>query len=258
MAVAFAMNESPCPTFPGCTEYASVSLHTGQRPWLAASWSCCAGVSVPVASMPSTVPQLDALVHALSCHTWPRHSLRRRPAARLKGLQQGKLPQTWHRSALEILADFPVPNDQHWHFVITNGLTRLAPNMETQLENHQDRGAWRKPRERKRLTRSEAWGRDRIRTRQMERVCLRPLPEIRIDKPGAATPAKRPAPESILDPFHQLQAFFPDAAGDTCPHRGYDLRTVPIEADGYRQCPLHQLRVRALAVRTPECAKHRP
>ena len=198
-------------------------------------------------------------LHEHHYHVDPRFLKRRHEAAaRLKGLQQGKLPQTWHRSALEILARFPVPNDRHWHFVITNGLTRLAPNIEMQLENHQDRGAWRKPRERKRLTRSEAWGRDRIRTRKMERVCLRPLPEIRIDKPGAATPAKRPAPESILDPFHQLRALFPDAAGNTCPHQGYDLRTVPIEADGYRQCPLHQLRVRALAVRTPKCAKHRP
>ena len=198
-------------------------------------------------------------LHEHHYHVDPRFlNGRHEAAARLKGLQQGKLPQTWHRSAVEILARFPVPNDQHWHFVITNGLTRLAPNVETQLESRQNRDTWRRPHERKQLTRSEAWGRERIRTRRVERVCLRPLPEIRIDKPGAATPTKRPAPESTLDPFHQLRAFFTDAAGDTCPHRGYDLRTVPIEADGYRQCPLHQLRVRALAVRTPECAKHRP
>ena len=198
-------------------------------------------------------------LHEHHYHVDPRFlDGRHEAAARLKGLQQGKLPRTWHRSAVEILARFPVPNDRHWHFVITNGLTRLAPNVETQLESRQDRDTWRRPHERKQLTRSEAWGRERIRTRRVERVCLRPLPEISIDKPGTEMPGQMSPAETILGSFHNLRSFFPDAAGDTCPHRGYDLRTVPIEADGYRQCPLHQLRVRALQVGTPECAKHRP
>ena len=45
--------------------------------------------------------------------------------------------------------------------------------------------------------------------------------------------------------FHELQKAYAGACGDVCPHRGYDLRTIPIDGDGYRRCPLHQLKVKA-------------
>ena len=170
-------------------------------------------------------------------------SVRHENAAKLKSLRQSPhVLRKWHRSAQEILARFPMPHDRNWHFVIKDGLTRLVPNVEMRFEEARPGGTTRrtKPRERKRLTRSETWGRERIRTRRVERVYLRPLPEIPI-----GTSENKPAHTSILEPFQRLRDRFPNAEGDTCPHRGYDLRTVPIGADGYRQCPLHQLRVRA-------------
>ena len=78
---------------------------------------------------------------------------------------------------------------------------------------------------------SRSFGPDRIRRRVRAAECLRPWP-------------RRPGPVEGTA-FAALRDAHPLAAGDVCPHRGYDLRAVPVDADGCRRCPLHQLPVRA-------------
>ena len=77
------------------------------------------------------------------------------------------------------------------------------------------------------------WGQSRIRTRRRMRPCTGDFPEARISE------------EAVDRGFRRIRYNYRDACGDICPHRGYDLRSVPIDADGYRQCPLHQLRLKA-------------
>ena len=84
-------------------------------------------------------------------------------------------------------------------------------------------------------THSLKWGLDRIRTRTERRTCVGGLPAAPVDD------------EWRHEGFHTLRQHYADASGDFCPHRGYDLRNVPVDRSGYRQCPLHQLRVKANA-----------
>ena len=171
--------------------------------------------------------------------------------------QKASLSRLWHRTALAVMTCFPVPHDPDWHLEITRGVTRLSPNFDLACRRTRSGYAWREPRRRKRLTRTEDWGLARIRTRQVLRACLRNLPEIAIEEPAVTgttirsgttgTSSQKPSTgqENDVSSFVNLRRRFPNAIGDTCPHRGHDLRSVPIEADGCRQCPLHQLRVRA-------------
>ena len=73
-----------------------------------------------------------------------------------------------------------------------------------------------------------------IRTRTARRLCRRELPVATFEEGLRGH-----------DGFVKLRASFKDAQGLRCPHRGYDLSSVPIDANGFRQCPLHQLLVRA-------------
>ena len=76
------------------------------------------------------------------------------------------------------------------------------------------------------------WGVERIATCASQLLCRRELPEADIDQSSSKN-------------FASLREAYGEPSGDRCPHRGYDLRSVPIASDGCRQCPLHQLRVRA-------------
>ena len=83
----------------------------------------------------------------------PKHET----AAKLKNLRMSApLARKWHRSAQEIIARFPIRNDHSWHFVIRNGVTRLRANVEMRIEPGNGLLLCRRPRRRKRLTRSEA------------------------------------------------------------------------------------------------------
>ena len=74
------------------------------------------------------------------------------------------------------------------------------------------------------------FGPARIQRRERAAECLRPWPPLPGPVEGTA--------------FAALREAHPLAVGDVCPHRGYDLRAVPVDADGCRRCPLHQLPVR--------------
>ena len=120
-----------------------------------------------------------------------------------------------------MIAHFPLPGGRHM---------AVGPRRTTVVQP-----ATAEPddcRNEQRSYRTRRWGLRRIRTRQRRAVCTAPLPAAslkRLDERGG---------------FAQLHEAYPQAQGDVCPHRGYDLRSVEPDADGYRQCPLHQLRVR--------------
>ena len=78
-----------------------------------------------------------------------------------------------------------------------------------------------------------AWGIARIQTRTRELQCQSPMPRVSV---GTA---------KLNHGFRSLRKKLGPACGDICPHRGYDLRTIEPDATGHRQCPLHQLRVKA-------------
>ena len=111
-------------------------------------------------------------LHEHHYHVDPRFlSVRHETEARTKSVRVGgRATQDWHRSAQEIIARFPMPNDRSWHFVIKNGRTHLAPNVETEFTIDGGVQTWRRPRDPRRLSRTEAWGRSNIATRRVERV----------------------------------------------------------------------------------------
>ena len=124
---------------------------------------------------------------------------------------------SWHASYQVVITEFPIEGEDGLFFRIDSDSTAVMQRNETRsIERLEGR----------------EWGLAQIRTRELTRRCRRQLPAARADRETAAG-------------FHELRRAYPDARGDRCPHRGYDLRSVPIEADGCRQCPLHQLRVRA-------------
>ena len=126
--------------------------------------------------------------------------------------------EPWHPAYHRVLCDFPGEN-QDEYFTITTDRTAI----------------WRRSEASPVRAMAAAWGLKRIRTRRRHLECLRDLPaaanEYRIGKG-----------------FLELRTALGDAVGDICPHRGYDLRNVPI-VEGYRRCPLHQLLVRAVPQR---------
>ena len=135
---------------------------------------------------------------------------------------------TWHRSYRIVLTAFPVPEAEESYF--------LVRNLHTAVYN--------RDRARRAFRQSKAWGLERIRHRRRRLECLRPMPPIEISG------------DSMNVGFHELHAEYPDACGDICPHRGYDLRNIAVDPDGYRRCPIHQLRVRAPG--TPQPGTHQP
>ena len=129
--------------------------------------------------------------------------------------ERGGQLKAWHPSYQKVLTHFALKNDP-------NCLV-INPQRSQVIEG--DSGL---------VTRYESreWGLKQIQTRWTERTCHRQLPQAQVDKNSNRG-------------FKALRKRFANATGDVCPHRGYDLRNVPVEGDGCRQCPLHQLRVRA-------------
>ena len=118
----------------------------------------------------------------------------------------------WHAAYTEVLAYFAIEGDAEHYFTLTPDATLMFARDGGVIEGNLDR----------------AWGEARIQRRTRNVRCYRRMP--------------RRLPDPQAQGFTKLRETYPDAAGDACPHRGYDLRNVPIDADGYRQCPLHQLR----------------
>ena len=126
----------------------------------------------------------------------------------------------WHPSFTEIASHFPWTDENGRPFCYT------INHVQTQVKDLDTRKPiWKE---------SVKWGLDRIQHRTRKLRCQREMPPATVCN---TTPAQ-------MD-FRELRGQYPDAYGDICPHRGFDLRNIPIEPDGCRQCPLHQLRVRA-------------
>ena len=138
-------------------------------------------------------------------------------AQELRRRRRLHLGDDWHPAYRIVVGTFPVPDTDDQFFVVRSEHTAIYDR--TYAEQQAER--------------TKAWELEQIarRTRRLE--CLRPLPPVTIsgDKMNAG--------------FHDLHAEYPDARGDLCPHRGYDLTSIPIDADGCRRCPIHQLKVQA-------------
>ena len=128
---------------------------------------------------------------------------------------------TWHPAYREVVAHFPAGNGGYMS--IEQDRTVIIEPAAFHGDHADDEKLTRKTR---------SWGIQRIRTRKRRVQCKDTLPPAELD--------------DIEDAhvFRSLREAFPNAVGDRCPHRGYDLRSIQPDADGYRQCPLHQLRVR--------------
>ena len=123
--------------------------------------------------------------------------------------------QLWHPAYRQVLTHF---NSQRGEcFTITTDGTTIKT-----LRNRKVR----KPEPRQ-------WGLDRIQRRRRIVRCERELPPAHLTM------------SSEDRGFRTLRQLYQSPCTNTCPHRGYDLRSVPIDANGFRQCPLHQLLVRA-------------
>ena len=146
-------------------------------------------------------------------------------ATEYRGMFNG---DNWHRTYRVVLTAFPVPESSASYLIVKNLHTAVYTRDHAGRVSRQ----------------SKAWGLQRIRHRRRRLGCLRPMPPIEISG------------DSMNIGFHELHAEYPDACGDICPHRGYNLRNIAIGPDGYRRCPIHQLRVRA--PRSPQSAKHQP
>ena len=124
----------------------------------------------------------------------------------------------WHRAYRIVVAAFPVPENGDRYFVVKSHRTEIHARDEYGKRiDHRTKG----------------WGAARIRLRRRTLECRRELP-----------PASITADDMNIG-FHELHNAYRGACGDVCPHKGYDLRSIPVDRDGYRRCPMHQLRVKA-------------
>ena len=170
----------------------------------------------------------------LHYHVDPRFLTRRQAAAATERQRRAVfVDKPWHPAYQMVLTHFAVDRGSNawWKddraaasatgcILIAKGRTAIVERTTGLVEQHV----------------GESWGRGMIRRRTREARCRRRLPPARID-------AERDRG------FHEIRQRWCGVEGDVCPHRGYDLRNVPVDRDGYRQCPLHQLRVRAPAAR---------
>ena len=126
----------------------------------------------------------------------------------------------WHPAFREVLTHFPLTDadGRSLCFTVTDGST-LVKDLDLRVVSE----------------RPTAWGLERVLTRRKNLVCRAEMPRV-----GAAEPPLNHA-------FRNLRKKFRNACGDIWPHKGYDLRSIAVDAAGYRQCPLHQLRVKAPA-----------
>ena len=122
----------------------------------------------------------------------------------------------WHRTYHEVMVFFAAADHPSDYLVVTDN--------EGILYRRGNHGII--------ATMTPGEGRQLVQTRVRNTRCLHELPPAPLsDEPSAS--------------FRLLREQYEAAEGDICPHKGYDLTSVPIDADGYRQCPLHQLMVRA-------------
>ena len=133
--------------------------------------------------------------------------------------------EAWHPAFQAIASWFPYTdeNGRPLAFCLTDQETRVADR------NLQRVGG----------SKTADWGLARIQRRTTRLICRRALepPTINGDYNDS--------------PFRGLRRHYGRKCRDICPHRGYDLTTVPVDDKGYRQCPLHQLRVRVPKRRRP-------
>ena len=159
-------------------------------------------------------------IHELHYHVDPRFLKGRQASRALDAQKRDKLNgrQAWHPAFLELASWFPYTDNakEVLAFKITDKMTKVTDRWLCFIR--------REP---------TAWGLARIQSRTRRRVCRATLETPVIDR----------APEN--DAFREMRRHYGRKCSDICPHRGYDLRNIPIDASGYRQCPLHQLRVRA-------------
>ena len=125
---------------------------------------------------------------------------------------------TWHPAFQQIASWFPYTDEagQMLAFSLTSRETRVADRKLRRV-----------------CLKSSDWGLSRIRKRTTSLICRRALEPPTVDRRYSD------------DGFHELRRHYGRKCRDVCPHRGYDLTNIPIDDKGFRQCPLHQLRVRA-------------
>ena len=121
----------------------------------------------------------------------------------------------WHPSYRRVLSNFPARNKAHYIAIDYCNAYVLEKGCGTIVSAH-----------------ARQWGIASIATRSSLLPCRRVLPPADVNQDAATT-------------FVKLREAYGEPSADRCPHRGYDLRSVPIDPDVCRQCPLHQLRVRA-------------
>ena len=159
-------------------------------------------------------------IHELHYHVDPRFLEGRQASRALDAQERDRLNgrQAWHPAFWQLASWFPYTDNAKGAlaFKITDKMTKVT-----------DRWLYFIRRE------PTAWGLARIQSRTRRRVCRATLEIPVIDR----------APEN--DAFREMRRHYGRRCSDICPHRGYDLRNIPIDASGHRQCPLHQLRVRA-------------
>ena len=127
----------------------------------------------------------------------------------------GAISGNWHPSYRRVMTNFPAREQAHYIGIDDRNAYVREKAYGTIVTVH--------PRQ---------WGVKRIATRSSQLLCRRKLPNADVN-------------QYIGKKFRKLREAYGEPSGDRCPHRGYDLRSVPIDPDGCRQCPLHQLRVRA-------------
>ncbi len=136
-------------------------------------------------------------------------------ADRRREMILGARDASWHPSYRRVMTNFPSDDGKHYIEIDEGNAYLLEKRYGTIVSTH-----------------PKQWGIDRIATRTRRLLCRRELPAACLS-------------QSSSENFAKLREAYGRPAGDRCPHRGYDLRSVPIGPDGRRQCPLHQLRVRA-------------
>ena len=129
--------------------------------------------------------------------------------------RMGGVSSEWHPSYRRVITNFPAPRPGHYISIDDAGAYIIEKAYGTTVTAH-----------------ARQWGIKQIETRSSRLLCRRDLPDASVRR-------------AVSRSFLKLRKAYGERSGDRCPHQGYDLRSVPIDPDGCRQCPLHQLRVRA-------------
>ena len=135
----------------------------------------------------------------------------RRTRSHMRQLRAWKQGPAWHPAYQQVLANFP-DGDPELCFTIADRKTHVKNRRTGQIVDEK----------------TVEWG-------------LRRIPRVRRMIPCTARLPKAQFDSDTSNAFLAIRAKFPNACGDICPHKGYDLRNIPSDKAGYRQCPLHQL-----------------